>query len=94
MPTNEFHVTEQAITALANVLDDIAVQAGLEDSHPDPEDIAAGALVALAEDGWELVCHKALHIDEAGTATLKDQEFNVMNHFAQLAKVKGGNDNG
>ena len=94
MPTNEFHVTDMAITALANVPDDIAVQAGLEGSTPDPEDIAAGTLDALAEDGWELVCHKALDIDEAGTATLKDQSFNVMNHFAQLAKAKGGNDNG
>ena len=90
MPTNEFRVTDSAITALANVLDDIKVQSDLEGSHPDPEDIAAGALDALAEDGWELVCHKALHIEAngpaAGTATLRDQSFNVMDHFAKLVQ--------
>lgn len=75
-------VTVAAVSALANVLDDIAVQSDLEGSEPEAEDVAAGALAALAEDGWELVCHHRI-IDDDGTAV------NVIEHyFAQVAKAE------
>jgi hypothetical protein len=89
MTTNEFQITDRAVDALSNAIDDIQVSADIDGTELTAEDIARGALVAVAEDGWELVCHNKLLIEDGKASLDPNNEFNVIDHFAKRVEAHG-----
>jgi hypothetical protein len=85
MSTNEIQVTGRAIAALGNAIDDLLVASDINGNAPSPEELAHGALLALARDGWELKCGIAAH-DESSTPA---PELNVFDHVANQVAAHG-----